>query len=332
MRIIIKSMLVIGFIVGITVSYFYAFDNFHVVVKEKVYRSAQLSEKRLKKIISSKRLKTIINLRGKSEGKEWYTKEKKIAQDHSVQYYSFRFVAHSLPSCTQLDALIEALETAPRPLLLHCRGGADRTGMASAIALAIENNSPLSELKRQFSLLYGVRPFTGSTGHLLFSQYENWLDQSGSSHNRETLLSWIKDFYVDSKGNAEFVIDTAAGIVFRAESEGGKRIVKIRHLPEAIYIHGWAFDRRRNMHITDLSVVMPDQMLKKADLRIIRPDVAKIFNLNKENFPDSKVGWVAVFDGSTLSAGCHDILLNIRIHGEEPRLVTTDCRLCLGDY
>lgn len=44
MRIIIKSMLVIGFIVGITVSYFYAFDNFHVVVKEKVYRSVSLCE------------------------------------------------------------------------------------------------------------------------------------------------------------------------------------------------------------------------------------------------------------------------------------------------
>ena len=331
MRIVIKGMLVIGVIMGITVSYFYIFDNFHVVVKEKVYRSAQLSEKRLRKLISSKRLKTIINLRGKSEGRDWYAKEKKVAKENSVQHYDLRFVAHSLPSCTQLDALVKALATAPRPLLLHCRGGADRTGMASAIALALENDSPLSELKRQFSLLYGVRPFTGSTGYLLFSQYEIWLDQSGRFHNQDTLLSWIKDFYVDSKGNAEFVIDTAAGIVFRAESEGEKRIVKLRHAPEAISIHGWAFDHRRNMHIIDLSVVIPDHMSQKADLGIIRPGVAKFFNLSKEIFPGSKVGWVAVIDGSVLSTGCHDILLNIRIHGEEPRLVTTDCRLCIGD-
>ena len=322
-------LIAVGIIMGIIFYYFYAFDNFHVVVEERIYRSAQLSENKLQKIFVKKKLKTIINLRGENEGKKWYAMEKKFAEDNGIQYYSFRFVAHSLPNCTQLDALIEALKAAPRPLLLHCKGGADRTGFASALSLAIEKDSPLSELKQQFSLIYGVIPFTGSAGHLLFSQYENWLSQNGSYHNRDTLLSWIKNFYGDSKGNIEFVIDVAAGIEFNANREGEVRVVTLRSVPKTISIHGWAFDRRRNTHIAELSVVINNHVSKKADLGIIRPDVAEVFDLKREAFPDFKVGWVAVFDGSALPAGCHDIFLKIRIKGGEPRRIATDCRLCI---
>jgi len=329
MKIARRCLFAILIIIGIIFYYFYVYGNFHAVIDGRIYRSAQLSENKLKKIISEKKLKTIINLRGKNEGKNWYTKEKKIAEDSGIQYYSFRFVAHSLPNCTQLDALIETLEVAPRPLLLHCKGGADRTGMAGAIALAIEKDSSLLELKQQFSLLYGVIPFTGSTGPLLFSQYENWLNKNGSYHNRDTLLSWIKNFYVDSKGNVEFVIDVAAGVKFNAKREGEKRVVTLRPLPKTISIHGWAFDRRKNTQIAELSVVIPNHVSKKADLGIIRSDVAKVFNLKREAFPDFKVGWVAVFDSSALPAGCHDIFLNIRIQEGESQYVATDCRLCI---
>jgi len=329
MKIARRCLIAVGIILFIIFYYFYAFDNFHAVVEERVYRSAQLSENKLQKILVKKKLKTIINLRGENEGKKWYAKEKKIAEDNRVHYYSFRFVAHSLPNCTQLDALIEALKAAPRPLLLHCKGGADRTGLASALALAIEENSPLSELKQQFSLLYGVIPFTGSTGHLLFSQYENWLNENGSSHDRDKLLSWIKNFYVDSKGNTEFVIDLAEGIRFTKKENGEKRVATLRPLPKTISIYGWAFDRRRNTHIAELSVVIPKVVSKKADLGIFRPDVAEVFNLKREAFPDFKVGWGAVFDSSALPAGCHDIFLKVRIKGGEQRRVATDCRLCI---
>ncbi|MDX2438972.1 MAG: tyrosine-protein phosphatase, partial [Desulfobacterales bacterium] len=162
MKIAGRCIIAVVIILGIIFSYFYAFGNFHAVVEERVYRSAQLSEKKLQKIIAKKKLKTIINLRGENEGKNWYAMEKKVAEDNDIQHYSFRFVAHRLPNCIQLDALIEALKAAPRPLLIHCKGGADRTGLASALALAIEKDSPLSKLKQQFSLIYGVIPFTGS--------------------------------------------------------------------------------------------------------------------------------------------------------------------------
>ena len=330
MKIAGRFLIAVGIIMGIILYYFYAFGNFYEVVEERIYRSAQLSEKKLQNIFAKKKLKTIINLRGEDEGKNWYAMEKKIAEDNDIQYYSFRFVAHSLPNCTQLDALIEALKAAPRPLLLHCKGGADRTGLASALALAIEKDSPLSELKQQFSLIYGVIPFTGSTGHLLFSQYENWLNHNGSRHNRDTLLYWIKNFYVDNKGNIEFVIDVASGIEFNENKNGEKRVVTLRPLPKTISIHGWAFDHRRNTHIAELSVVIPNHVSKKADLGIIRPDVAEVFDLKREAFPDFKVGWGAVFDGSALPAGCHDIFLKIRIKGGELRRVATDCRLCIN--
>ena len=78
MKIAGRFLIAVGIIMGIIFSYFYAFDNFHVVIEERIYRSAQLSENRLQKIIAKKKLKTIINLRGKNEEKKWYAIEKKI--------------------------------------------------------------------------------------------------------------------------------------------------------------------------------------------------------------------------------------------------------------
>ncbi len=50
------------------------------------------------------------------------------------------FGSHELPQSNRLNQLVDALLTAPRPILLHCHRGADRTGMASAIALILNGD------------------------------------------------------------------------------------------------------------------------------------------------------------------------------------------------
>jgi len=312
-----------------TLYYSFFYDNFSPVIKGKIYRSAQLSGPELQKIIKKYRIRTIINLRGAEKNENWYEIESEIANKNNLKLVNIKFSAYTLPLCANLDALIDTFLNAEKPILLHCYGGADRSGMASALALAIGKDPPLSVLKNQFSLRYGVIRFNSSIGPLLFAQYENWLRRSGSYHNRDTLLYWIKNFYVDNKGNIEFVIDVASGIKFKAKGEGKKRVVTLSQLPKTISIHGWAFDRRRNTHIAELSVVIPNHVSKNADLGIIRPDVAEVFDLKREAFPDFKVGWGAVFDSSALPEGCYDIFLKIRIKGGEPRRVATDCRLCI---
>ena len=56
-----------------------------------------------------------------------------ISKQMGVEHYDIRMSAKRLPHRKDLLKLIELYETAPRPILIHCQGGADRTGEASAM-------------------------------------------------------------------------------------------------------------------------------------------------------------------------------------------------------
>ena len=188
--------------------YGYIDDKLYAVIEGKIYRSAQLSAHKLQDVIHKKNIKTIINLRGAHKDEKWYRLEREIALKNKVKLYSIALPDHDLPKYQFLNALADILMMAEKPLLIHCRRGADRTGMASALALSIELDLPLSELTKQFSWRYGVVPFMGSIGPRVFSSYENWLNSSRKTHRRKTLLYWIKNVYVDVHGNVAFWIDS----------------------------------------------------------------------------------------------------------------------------
>lgn len=109
------------------------FNNFHEVESGKLYRSAQLSGKEFEQAIEALEIKTIINLRGESPDREWYQEEIAAAEKYNVEHISIGMSAKRLPHREDLIKLLDAFENAERPILIHCQGGADRTGEASAI-------------------------------------------------------------------------------------------------------------------------------------------------------------------------------------------------------
>ncbi|MEC9282867.1 MAG: dual specificity protein phosphatase family protein [Bdellovibrionota bacterium] len=107
-------------------------DNFHEIDEARYYRSAQLSAKKFAKYVEKYGIKTVINLRGESS-KQWFQEEKEILHKMNVSLHSIGMSARRLPHREDLLKLLELFETAERPILVHCQGGADRTGEASAL-------------------------------------------------------------------------------------------------------------------------------------------------------------------------------------------------------
>ncbi len=123
--------------------------NFHVVIEGQVYRSAQPGGETLLGWIRSRGLKTIVNLRGSvSDAERAATKE------GGATLVVIRFSAYRLPSLPSLRKLIEVLETADRPILLHCRAGADRTSMASVLAAMAIGGQDYQAASSQLSMRY----------------------------------------------------------------------------------------------------------------------------------------------------------------------------------
>jgi len=145
------------------------------VVEGRIYRSPRLSANFLEKTIKEKGIKTIINLRGENKESEWYIEESEISKKNNIKLYDCRLHASDLPKYPILVKILDILLMSERPLLIHCVAGVDRTGFVSALALAIEKDVPLFEVKKQFSLRYGSFPLIRTIGPLFFPNMNNGL-------------------------------------------------------------------------------------------------------------------------------------------------------------
>lgn len=108
-------------------------QNFHEIDPGKYYRSAQLSKAEFKKYIEQYGIRTVINLRGAEPKEKWYKDEMAITKELGVEHYDIAMDAFTIPTRENLIQLLDLYQEVPRPILLHCKKGKDRTGEASAV-------------------------------------------------------------------------------------------------------------------------------------------------------------------------------------------------------
>lgn len=135
--------------------------NFHAVEKGVVFRSSWLGAEGLEKAIARHGVKSVLNLCGEQPGKEWYEGEVTVSRRLGVKFVSLAFSANTALDANQVAQLADALRDAPKPLLIHCRAGSDRTGLACALYVASHGGS-YRDAQDQLSLFYGHFPYLGS--------------------------------------------------------------------------------------------------------------------------------------------------------------------------
>lgn len=135
-------------------------SNFHEVTPGTLYRSRQLSAANFDYFIKKHGIKTVINLRGASPDAKWYQDEMSTMQKDSVTHIDIHLSAvHYVPP-EKVDSIIDVAASATKPILVHCQGGADRTGLfCAAWKLKIDKLPAEKSARQQLTFLYGHIPF-----------------------------------------------------------------------------------------------------------------------------------------------------------------------------
>ncbi|YCI06111.1 tyrosine-protein phosphatase (plasmid) [Ensifer sp. D2-11] len=128
--------------------------NFHEVLPGQLYRSAQPSAADIAGYARHFGIKTIVNLRGQSK-EAWYRQEVGAANRAGIAHFDFRLSASKRVSPHQARHLIALLHHAPKPILIHCQAGADRTGLAAVLYLKQIAGIDEETSERQLSARYG---------------------------------------------------------------------------------------------------------------------------------------------------------------------------------
>ncbi len=133
-------------------------NNFHTVVPGQVYRSAQMNGKDLARCINKYGIKSVLNLRGENLTSDWHQAEIATAAKLNVIHYDRSLGSGTPLTLEQMNDLVTLLRQAPKPVLIHCYGGADRSGLVSALyRFAIEQQKP-GAADKELSIWYGHVP------------------------------------------------------------------------------------------------------------------------------------------------------------------------------
>ena len=135
------------------------------------YRSNNPTVKRFEKI-RALGIKTIINLRGPSTS-PYYLIEKEQADAAGITMIDLSLKATVAPPRDVLLELIDVLHSVEKPFLMHCKSGADRAGLGSAIYKLVVLDEPIEEAKKMLSWRFiHFRKFKTGVLDLILETYE----------------------------------------------------------------------------------------------------------------------------------------------------------------
>jgi len=155
----------------------------------RAWRSAQPAPHDLR-ALARRGLRTIINLRGERLcGSYWL--ERAFCERHGIALVNFQTRSRAALTRAELHAAHDLFERIEYPMLMHCKSGADRAGLMSALYLFLKEGVPLEVAKQQLALRYGhVRHAdTGILDYFL----ERYIEDNRA--NPMPFLEWVDKVY-----------------------------------------------------------------------------------------------------------------------------------------
>lgn len=123
-----------------------------------VYRSNQPTHARFQRM-KDMGIKTVINLRG-TDRRAHYLFEEESCRKLGLTLVNCKLHARRARPAVQFLEIIDALRTTEKPLVFHCKSGADRAGIVAAMYKLVFEGASVAEARKQLGLKYLHLKFT----------------------------------------------------------------------------------------------------------------------------------------------------------------------------
>ena len=128
--------------------------NWGVVEPGRLYRSNHPLPFQLRAAVRDHGIRTLLNLRGHRADCGADALSRAEAQRLGLVHADAPFESRGAPHRDRIERLADMLPGLPEPILIHCKSGADRTGLIAAIWLLLQGRHP-GEAAAQLSLRFG---------------------------------------------------------------------------------------------------------------------------------------------------------------------------------
>ena len=176
--------------------------NVRTVAPGRVYRSAQITGNGigaltacwtgsgLEQVIKQDGIQTVLNLRGGNNDQAWYRQELETCKRLNVDHIDVSMSAIRAPHPLQLKRVLNVFDHAHYPVLFHCQGGSDRSGLVGTLYVHLYQNVPLDEAEhQQLTMRYAHFKFTRTRA------MDDFFDRYRQTAQGMGMRQWITDVY-----------------------------------------------------------------------------------------------------------------------------------------
>lgn len=174
--------------------------NWGVVESGRLYRSNHPTPWQLEQAVRRHGIRTVINLRGHREACGSDALGRQAAAELGLEHIDAPLESRGAPHRDRVLRLAGLYARMQEPALIHCKSGADRTGLAAGIWLLVQGR-PVEEALAQLSLRFG-HVAAARTGILdaFFQTYAAFV----KAHGPKPFLDWVRDDYSEDALRAQF--------------------------------------------------------------------------------------------------------------------------------
>ena len=172
-------------------------DNFAPVIPGKLYRTNHPTPGRIARLVQKYGFRTLINLRGHRKcGSDAMSRD--AAARLGLDHIDMAFESRGAPHRERILRFHGIYTTMRTPALMHCKSGADRAGLAAALAVMFEGGTT-EQAMRQLSWRFGH--FNRAPTGILDAFF---LHYATVAEGRTPFLEWVTTEYDEVALRANF--------------------------------------------------------------------------------------------------------------------------------